>query len=94
MSQGTNSVISSIANGSEESLQLPIISKADTLPEIDSDEAKELSNLHVSDGDFHTKAVVNSKFLPSRTRTSLTYQPTDVSILISISAQVTLQNKC
>lgn len=65
MSQSEESIVPPTANTSEESLVLPIISKEDTLPRIDAEDAKELSELQVSDGDFHTKAVVNGKCLLS-----------------------------
>jgi hypothetical protein len=37
------------------------ISRADTLPDIADEHAETLSKLQVSDGDFHTKATVNSE---------------------------------
>lgn len=51
-----------VVNASDESLPLPGISRADTLPEIEAEHAKALSQLKVSDGDFHTKAFVNGEF--------------------------------
>jgi hypothetical protein len=54
-------VLSVVNHASEESLLLPTIPNSDTLPEIDGDQAQGLSKLQVSDGDFHTRAVVNGE---------------------------------
>lgn len=56
-----NSILESSASTSTESLPIPDrgISRADSLPSTQDDHAGALSQLQVSDGDFHTKARVN-----------------------------------
>lgn len=54
-------MLSVVNNTSEDSLIIPPLSSSDTLPEIEGDHAEGISQLRVSDGDFHTRAVVNGE---------------------------------